>query len=206
MFATSFEVIAEPEAEPLSLDLARAWARLDTYGTPPGHPLDPLLTAVLIPGARKTAQQHCGRAFGVQTVRLSLDAFPRGAEGICLPLPPAVEVLSVAYVDPDGDAQTLPFPSLYLDRAQEPAWLLPGYGYAWPSVREQANAVTIEYRCGHAAVPEPVLHAMMLLVTAGIENPSEVSERQTYALAHGVEALLQPYVCYAGRVPRGLAR
>lgn len=191
-----WRVIAEPVAEPLSLAQAKAWARFD----PDPHPLDAIIESILIPAARKACQDYTGRSFGKQTLRLVLDRFPVG--GVLLPRPPAVDVLAVEYVDPAGVARVLASASYYLDDTQEPGWLLPAYGTAWPVTRDQANAVRVTYLAGAEATPEPVLHAMALQVTAGIENPSEVSERQTYRLAAGVEALLQPFVVYTERVPR----
>lgn len=191
-----YKIITEP-TEPLSLANVKLWARFDSSA----HPLDPLISTVLIPAARKKCQEFTGRSFGEQTIQLTLDSFPDSE--IYLPRPPVVSITSIEYVDEDGVSQTMSPSAYYLDSSSDDqAWILPALDTEWPATRDQTNAVTITYRAGSNAVPEQVIYAMALEVTACLENPSAVSERQTYALVNGVESLLSPFVVYTRRVPK----
>ena len=130
--------IAAPLAEPvtladLKLDLGITWADQDAR-----------LTA-LIAAAREACEHELGRALVTQDWELALDAFP---EAIRLPYPPCQQVLSVKYLDPDGALQTLSAPSYQLDSHSEPAWLVPAYGFAWPTTRAEPNAVRVQFRAG----------------------------------------------------------
>lgn len=190
-----YKVISEP-TEPLSLANAKVFARFDSSA----HPLDPIISSILIPSARKNCEEYTGRSFGEQTIELTLDSFP--ASEIYLPRPPVVSITSIEYVDEDGVSQTLNPTDYFLDSSSDDqAWVLPALGTNWPATREQSNAVTITYKAGRNVVPPQVIHAMSLQVTAGLENPSAVSEKQTYALVNGVESLLNPFVVYTRRTP-----
>lgn len=105
-----------------------------------------------------------GRALVDQTWRLGLGRFPFGP--IELPLPPLIAVTSIAYVDVDGEAQTLPADD-YLVHDGALAMIEPAYGKSWPSTRAQKRAVTITFRAGYGApedVPAGVLAAARLMV------------------------------------------
>ena len=89
-----------------------------------------LLTA-LISTAREQAEHELGRALITQTWRLTVDAFP------CVELelgkPDVQGITSVVYTDTAGADQTLDSAAYVLDTSVSPGWLLPAYGYTWPS-------------------------------------------------------------------------
>ena len=65
---------------------------------------------------------------------------------------PAVEVLSVKYIDTDGEQQTLPTTEYALDNNGDLHYLRKAYGKTWPAVREQYNSVEITYTAGVASL------------------------------------------------------
>lgn len=146
-------VITPPATEPVSLAEAKLHLRVDTTEE------DALISAC-ISAAREECEHRIGRAVSQQTLGLFLDTFPDGA--ILLPRGPVVSVSSVIYVDADGVLVTIPGANYSVDLAQVDAWLLPAYGYEWPTPREQANAVQVQYVAGFATVP-PLVKAWMLL-------------------------------------------
>jgi hypothetical protein len=56
----------------------------------------------------------------------------------------------VKYYDTDGVQQLLSASSYQLDKESEPGWLVPAYGYTWPTTRCMANAVEVIYVAGYA--------------------------------------------------------
>lgn len=106
-----------------------------------------------------------------------LDAFPRERK-IEIPHPPLVDVLSVSYVDAQGDLVAFQdgSPSTNLWQAVTPAgvhgrrgWIEPVSGQAWPTARDEAGAVRIRYQAGYAATPSevPALIRAALLLLVG---------------------------------------
>lgn len=97
--------------------------------------------------------------------------FPCGDGPIVLPAPPLISVSSFAYVDEDGDTQTLAgspaeyevVPSGTIAKAM----LRPLYNETWPATRCQPDAVTVTYRAGYEDVeeiPERYLAGIIVVV------------------------------------------
>jgi len=68
-------------AEPITLAQARLHLKLDTSGSPPSHPDDTLVTA-LIAASRESAEKYTGLAIANQTYTLTLDRFPITRNGL----------------------------------------------------------------------------------------------------------------------------
>lgn len=141
--------IIDATVEPVSLAEAKEHLRVT-------HALDDALIAALITAARQVAENELGRALMTQTWQKTLDQFPASIE---LPYPPVQAIQSVTYLD-DSGALTLLAPASYtLDERSEPGWLVPAYGYEWPTTLDSVNAVTITYTAGYAdaaAVPAAI--------------------------------------------------
>ena len=177
-FATT---IIEPAFEVTIPVDARAWCRIDSS-------VDDAILTKLIAGARRRAEHETDRALLRQTLELVLDAFP--ADGIELDrtmrnLGAKPTIVSVTYVDPDGVTQTMPSGDYYLDDRQTPCWLLPAVGTDWPSTREQANAVVVQYTAGFDSdkIPDDLWTYVMASVAAWYrhreldsDKPLEVTE------------------------------
>lgn len=111
------------------------------------------------------------RALVTQTLQLSLDDFPRScADGIVLPLPPLQSVGSIAYLDADGNSQTLSSAVYRVLDAGVPTRrgrVVLDYNQSWPATRGVEDAVTVTYVAGYGArnaVPESTRMLILALV------------------------------------------
>lgn len=179
-FATT---IVEPTFEVTTAADARTWCRIDSSVE------DSILTK-LIASARRTAEHETDRALLRQTLELVLDAFP--ADGIRLDRTMAnvgakPEIVSVTYVDPDGVTQTMPSADYYLDDKQTPCWLLPAVDTDWPSTREQANAVIVQYTAGFDSdkIPDDLWTYVMASVAAWYRHRELDSDKPLEVTAVG---------------------
>lgn len=185
-------LVTPPVAEPVSLSEAKLHLRIDDNA-------DDVLIGALITAARQHAEHDTRRALVSQTWKQVLDQFPSEEDtAISLGLAPVASVVSVLYIDADGQEQTLA-PSAYkLDKITEPCRLVPAYGTSWPSTRSEINAVSITYTCGYGApevVPESIKRWMLLRIGALYEYREEVLAGRNIMLAPlpFVDALLAPY-------------
>lgn len=203
--------VTAPAEEPLTLAEAKAHLRVDASNE------DDLIAALIV-AARELAETRQRRALVTQTWDLTLDRWPYGGGyydrairqmgpgsplwlpntgqlPIELPRPPLQSVTSIAYVDPEGNSQTLD-PSAYVVSTGTPGRIAPAYGLTWPSIRNQIDAVTIRYVAGYgaaSAVPKATKQAILLLVGHLYENREAVAVNvgaNILELPMGVEALL----------------
>jgi uncharacterized phiE125 gp8 family phage protein len=94
----SLQLNSPPAAEPVTLDQAKAWLRVESGGD------EDALIAALIAAARARAEWHTGRAFVTQVWTLWLD---RVEACIAIPLPPLQMVESVTLYKHDDSALVL---------------------------------------------------------------------------------------------------
>jgi uncharacterized phiE125 gp8 family phage protein len=143
--------------EPIST--ARATTHLRLTSDDPGY----ADLAANITAARKWVENYCNISVVNQTRTLKLDAFTvypaaiasayatsnNPVSDIVLPYGPVTSVTTIAYVDNNGDPQTVA--SHILTNYPMKDVLTPAYGEAWPSTRDQRGAVTITYEAGMMA-------------------------------------------------------
>lgn len=150
-------------AEPISLGDAKLHLRID-------HADEDALVTALIIAAREWCENRIGRTLITSTLRLTLDAWPDDNGGVELPRGPVQSVAQVRYRDEAGAQQMLGSTFWSLDNAGDdaPHYLLPAYGTQWPTVRDQANAVEIDYVAGYgtagSSVPAAVRQWILLAV------------------------------------------
>jgi uncharacterized phiE125 gp8 family phage protein len=136
-----------------------------------------------------------GRALGVQTIEIRLDAFDAGP--ILLPCPPIIDVLSVQYLDGAGAVQTMPAGDYELLGAE----LDRAYGKSWPAARSHREAVRVRYRAGYEGPIDPRIHAAILLMVGDLYANRETIVTGTIATAlpmsMTVENLLTPLRVWA---------
>lgn len=217
-------IAAQPQAEPISLIEAKTHLRVDSDFT-----TDDNLIRGLIVAARQEAEQICRRSLITQTWKLAIDQFPapnmnissanwygpqwgispgplsavrpdgRTGYEIYLPNGPLIRVISVEYIDQDGNHQTLD-PSAYkVDTFSEPARLVPAYGTTWPGTRNEINAVIVTYDSGYGDdatdVPQPIKQWMMLRIGSLYENRESdvILQRGTLESLPFVDGLLASY-------------
>ena len=142
--------------------------------------------------ASDEGQQLLNRAIGEQTLVLYLDKF---SKSIMLPMPPLVDLVSVKYIDVNGDEQTLDTSKYYLDDKQEPAWLLPAVGEVWPQTQVGgANCVAIEYTAGYTpeSCPEPI--KLWIKMRVGTMHVNREAHADRPVVEHGfAERLVDRY-------------
>lgn len=163
----SLTLITPPVADPVTLAEAKARCRVTTDDE------DDDLRA-LIAEATAAAESECGgRQFSPATYTLSLDEFPRLADGradaIRIPRPPCSAVTWVKYYDRDGVEQTLSAVDYYTAVAGEPARIVPVNG--WPSTQTgRPEAVTVRFVAGFATIPAAVRSAILEIIAHRWKN------------------------------------
>ncbi len=194
----SLRIVTEPTVEQITLEEAYLHLRMDAYGSPPAHPEDAWLTDN-ISTAREWCEGYSGRMLAPQVMRLSLHRFPVHFYGqydwyphwysgdttvgytvpINLKVCPVVGIESIDYVDGDGVSQTVDPANYLLDNQSEPCLVYPAYGVSWPTIRQQANAVTITFHAGPTTasgspndypLPKRYKSAMLLVLGHLYEN------------------------------------
>lgn len=172
----------------LTLAEAKAHLRVDFADD------DDLITA-LIASATSYLDGYAGilgRALLTQTWAVKAASF--AVPCIRLPLVP-VQSATVSYVASDGTVTVLAG-SVWqvLEDAMGP-FLALKHGQVWPSVRAQADAVTVEFVCGHvsaAEIPEAIRHAHKMLVAHWYDKREAAGEASA-EVPYGVTALLAPF-------------
>jgi len=154
-----------PLEEPIGLTDAKAHLRVTVDS-------EDVLITDWIRSARHEAERGTGRALVSQTWTGTMDCFPDSDE-IVLPLPPLVSVTSVTYTDPDGDTQTFAGASYTVDTSGVHGRLYLNYGYSWPSIRVERNAVSVIFVAGYGDpvdVPEDIRSWMLLRIGQRYEH------------------------------------
>lgn len=194
-----------PALEPVTLDEAKAFARVDTA-------YDDTTITSFIKAAREHCQAITGRQFITATFALLLDEFPswfrfntyHGSErangtDILLPWPSLVSVESVTYTDENSVAQTVAAADYVVSTFDEPGRVTLAYGKSWPSTLEQINAVRVDYTAGYgvaaSSVPESIKQAMRMLIAHWYQNREATDSAATLpkAIDFAVRETLRPY-------------
>jgi uncharacterized phiE125 gp8 family phage protein len=174
----SLQLNAPPAAEPVTLDQAKAWLRVESGGD------EDALISALIRSARARAEWHTGRAFVAQGWTLWLD---RAEMCIAVPLPPLQAVESVTLYRRDDSAVVLDDGDYTVDTAGSRVLLkTPPFGL------RLFNAVAIAFTAGYGDmddVPADIAQAILQIVSALYEHRGgEPAPTPDSALA-----LLAPY-------------
>lgn len=171
-----FKVITPVTVEPVSLEEARLQCKVDSDDTSHDATLTSLITA-----ARGFAEHYTGRALAAVTLEAALDEFPCD-DWIDLPMPPVSSVDSIKYTDTAGAEQTMTAGDYALSAYGTSRRVNLAYGATWPSTRDEANAVRIQFVTGYASadLPKAVKAAMLLHIEIESPlNPLSPSERET---------------------------
>lgn len=152
-------LVQRPMGEPVSLAEAKLHLRVTDDA-------QDLLIGMMISAARRHAEMETRRQFLHARYRLVLDRFPMAGIGTPLPfgrvvnipayaakLPrsPMVDVVSINYVDMNGDSNVMDPADYVTNPALEPGIVTPGFGKIWPIPLPQIGAVSITYDCGFAS-------------------------------------------------------
>lgn len=186
--------IAQPGAEPVSLEEAKAHLRVDGA-------TDDAYVEALIGAARAHIENVTNRAVVQTQYRLDLPGWP-ACGVITLPRPPLQAVTAIQYVDDGGTLQTLASGQYQVTTPSGPCaprgTVRPTYGVTWPSVRPQPSAVQVSFATGYApsACPKPLRAALLMLVAHFYESreAASVGSIASVETPFGVKALLAPYI------------
>lgn len=187
-------LVSPPANEPVTVNEAKAHLRV--VGTD-----DDVYISDLIAAARRHVETITRRALLTQTWDYALDSFPPCA--IEVPLPPLVSVVSIKYLEAaTGIQATLPGAAYRVDSKRQPGRITPEVGVPWPVTYPAPNAVEIRFTAGAATtadVPEPIRHAIKLMVGTWYENREQAIFDARWGVSEipgvaAVQALLRPYV------------
>jgi uncharacterized phiE125 gp8 family phage protein len=178
----SLHLNSPPAAEPVTLDQAKAWLKLDTGD-------EDVLVTTLIGAARARAEWHTGRAFVSQGWTLWLDTWPDGGAAE-IPLPPLQSVSSLTFYARDDSATILDPGDYTVDAASQPGRVMLKQ---WPPGNlRPVNAVAIAFTAGYGAagaVPGDIAQAILMIAASlYTHRGDDAPPRPDAALA-----LLAPY-------------
>ncbi len=186
--------VSQPVIEPLQV----ADLKLQLYKTASETDQDALLDS-MITAARIQVENNTNRQLISAQWDVFLDAFPGywdrrldradypewgDQNEIQIPLGNLISIDSFAYTDTSGvtTSWTVSGTNLllngavqaHIDTAAEPGKIVLAYAQVWPTVvLKTSNPIAIRFTCGYAdagAVPEPLKHAIRMLVAHWYEN------------------------------------
>lgn len=179
-----------PALEPVSLSEAKAHLRVDSTDE------DTLISSLIIT-SRLHIEASLGLALISQSWSLFLDDWPDGST-VRLPMRPLQTVSAVRLYAEDESITTLPANSYYVDAKGVPARIARLGGLGWPRPQRSTNGIEIAFTAGYGSlasdVPEPIRHALLLLIAHWYERrePFEVGG-SAVAIPKMVSELLMPY-------------
>jgi len=180
-------LLTAPADEPLTLDEARAFLRVE-------HHDEDALIGALIAGARLHVEAQTRRALITQVWRFALDAWPESGRIDVRPAPLQAVIAARVY-DDAGNAASLDLQAFVPALAASVIAFVP---WAMPMPGRLVAGIELDVRVGYGdaatAVPEPLRQAMRLLVAHWYENRTPVAVGHEIAvLPEAVTALLAPY-------------
>ena len=177
-------MLSAPAAEPVSLDEAKAWLRID------GNEEDNLVSS-LIEAARQMVERQTGLLLISQSWRLGMDKWPSGWP-LALPLRPLLAVSAIRVYDHDDQPELIDPASYVLDGASDPARLIWRDDHPRPSPGRSCNGIEIDVEAGFgpdpANVPRPLRQAILLLVAHWFENRQPLAPHDLAGRGEGREA------------------
>ncbi|MDZ4789675.1 MAG: head-tail connector protein [Hyphomicrobiales bacterium] len=176
-----------PVAEPVSLAETKAHLRID------GADEDALIGSLIV-AARMHIEHALDLALITQNWSLYLDAWPVGP--VDLPLGPVQAINNVRLYAVNAAVTTLTANQYQLDAASRPARLAP-VNVTWPAPGRAVNGIEIAFTAGYGAsgadVPQPLRHAILMLVAHWHEQREAAAPEEMFQQPQGVAALMAPY-------------
>lgn len=185
-------VITAPTSEPITVAEVKQHLQMSPFYT--GE--DSYLSA-LVAAATSYIETRCNIAVMQQTLELACDNWPSYQTGMKLPKPPLVSVTSVKYIDTSSTEQTWDSARYTVSTDRRPGTIRPKYGYIWPIIRPEPDAIKVRYVAGYStagSIPVGIKHALKLLIgNAYQQRTSEVTGLTTASVAHALDSLLLQY-------------
>ena len=180
----SLATITAPAVEPVSLDEAKQYARIDAADDNP-------LVQALIVAARQHCEDYISKTIITTTLELTLDEWP--ADGmIAVPRPPLQSVSSIKYTDSDGVEHAVSASDYVVSAETTRARV---YLKNIPTATlQEIGAIKIRYVAGYAsvdAVPQKIKQAIKLLISQWDKNrEASISGTITTEVQFTLRALL----------------
>lgn len=179
-------LLTAPAAEPLTLAQAKDFLRVE-------HGDDDDVIAALIAAARIHVEAQTRRALITQSWCITLDAWP--ADGRLPVGPKPLQALTAARVyNSDGDTHAIDLQSFVVDIAGSALAFAP---WSLPQPGRLSGGIELDVRVGYGDaaedVPEPLRHAVRLLMAHWYENRGLTSQGGATLLPTTVTALIAPY-------------
>lgn len=166
----SLTLVTGPTQEPVTLQEAKDHLRLDTDD-------DDALVQRLIVAARVWVEGQTHRALMTQTWDQTVDyqyPFIQYRPNIKFEINPVQSVSSFQYADGSSPMPTLAADQYIAVTKDHGSYIVPEYGVSWPTVRCVPEAIRIRFVAGYTDVPEPLKHAIYMLIAHWYENREEV--------------------------------
>lgn len=131
-----------------------------------------------------------GKAMVTQKWRQYFGQNPGSAR---LAILPVQTVTRIAYYDPDGAEQDALLADFDVFGNGQATTVLPAEGKSWPTTQDRPDAIWIEYEAGYGAaadVPDPLKHAIKMLVAHWYEHRENAAEKPQSAVPFGYDALI----------------
>lgn len=184
----SLTTVTEPICEPVTPDLVKLHARIDLD-------VEDALIGEWIQAAREYAEDHTGRAWVTQTLKMIMCGFPHCSRNIELPVEPVSSVSSVKYYDQSGSLTTLVAGTDYqvwLDHS--PPLIAPMPTKTWPYPQtNKLGSVEIVFVAGYGANsgwPARANQAIYTTLTYWNKNRGDGWDATVLGLPQGAIALL----------------
>ncbi len=185
--------VLAPTSYPVTATQVKAQCRID--GTDDDTWIDDAIAA-----GTRYVEEYTRRQLITATWEQYLDEFPSGTGDdarILIARPPLQSISSIEYTDTDGNSQTVSSSDYRVDAISQPGRVEPAYGKTWPTARDVSNAVKITFIAGYgaaSAVPEPIKHAILMLIGHWYENRETVVVGTiSKPIELAFQSLLSPY-------------
>jgi uncharacterized phiE125 gp8 family phage protein len=190
-------IVTPPSFEPVTLTEAR------THLIIPSGQTDYITS--LIKTSRIMVERYLNRSLMLQTWKAYADYW---CKEFYLPYAPLLAVSSLKYYDQDATLQPLSSSNYFVSTVDEPGELEFVFNFTGPTLQEgRPNAIEIQFTSGYssslteatqqAAVPEPIKHAMKVLMTDMHEHRGQyVIGNYSSKLPNFVIDLIHPYRLY----------
>jgi uncharacterized phiE125 gp8 family phage protein len=179
-------LLSGPAIEPLSLQEAKNWLRIDTN-------LEDTLVQALVTSARVVIEAHAGVQMITQSWRIVMDRWPQ-AWPMPLPLRPLISVEAVRIIDDIGAAESLPSTEYILDLAGMHPRL--HFSIQPPPPGRPLAGIEIDVISGFGPaamdVPEPLRQAVRVLLARWYENRGDAAD-DAQAIPKSVAALVSAW-------------
>jgi uncharacterized phiE125 gp8 family phage protein len=181
-------LITPPAMEPVLLDDAKAYLRLDTDDE------DAFVTAAIV-AARVHVEALTRRVLIEQGWRVYFDAWPR-KRIVTIPVAPLIAVDALTVYDAAGEPQTIDPDDYEVDTIAVPGRIVASA--AVPMASRTINGIEIDVTAGYGAssvdVPGPLRQAIMMLVAHWYEHRGPVGHDLAGTLPpFGFDALIASY-------------